>query len=94
MMLFQRCLHRRQRVSLAIARLDASICKPLVRWQSLVKIDDILEESGYLFRGFVIRVAIGVEGRDAGAVFVPFVSPEAIGGTLIGDPVGVHVGEE
>lgn len=39
-------------------------------------------------------VAGGGEGVDASAVFIPFVLPEVLGGAGVGEPVGLHGGEE
>ena len=67
-------------------------CKSFICIEGLEEGDGAVEEIDDFVAGVVgVAVASGAEGVDACAVFVPFVLPEGLGGSAVGEPVSVHV---
>jgi len=80
-----------QRVALMAGRQDASLGEERVRVERAeqgCRVDEVIQHGqvGVLLG----TVAIWVEGRNACAVFVPFVRPEVLGLVVEREPVRVH----
>ena len=65
-----------------------------IRIQPFKQVDGFLEEVYHFFLGRVVDVAGRIKGRDAGAVFAPFVLPKGFIVAGVVFPVGFHVGEK
>lgn len=90
-MLPQRLLDLHSRIRLIRARHDALAFQELVAIQPLEQVYGFLEIIHNFFLRGVVVVAFGVEGADAGAVFVPFVFPEALVVAGVVFPILGHV---
>lgn len=73
---------------------DARVLEECVGVQHGEELQRLLKIIHHLLRGYVVDVAGGVEGADAGAVFAPFVLPERLVVAPVVFPVDGHVVEQ
>lgn len=88
----QHALNIFQRVAGRIARHNPSTRKPVISWQSLIKLDSSLEIINDILILDVFRpVAFSAECTVAGTMFRELVGPEFGGTGALIDPILVHV---